>query len=129
MQKPDSLLRIDCDDLQQFFKLWFKFLEPLHHLTDREVDVLACLCKYRYLLGKKIMDDEILDNVLFSEDTKKKIIEDLGMSLQYYQVIISKLRKINLLKEGHIEPRIVPNLKEDRGNYTLMLNFIIKDNA
>lgn len=127
MNKPDSAIPIKCNNLTEFFVNWFKFIEPLHHLTDREIDVIAALCEQRYLLNKVINDEQILDKVLFSDDTKKKILKQLSMTIPYYQVIISKFRKNKLIVDNQLAPQIIPKLKEDKGIYTLMLIFDIKN--
>ena len=64
----------------EFFKYWFIFLKPLHHLTDREIDFIASFTKHRYELSKVITDVNLLDTVLFSEETKRKIREDYGIT-------------------------------------------------
>lgn len=43
MKKPDNIVRIPCSLNKSFFRLWFKFLEPFHKLTDREIDVITSL--------------------------------------------------------------------------------------
>lgn len=127
MNKPDSAIPIKCNNLTEFFVNWFKFIEPLHHLTNREIDVIAALCEQRYLLSKVISDEQILNRVLFSEDTKKKILKNLGMTIPYYQVIMSKLKKNKLVCDGKLAPQIVPKLREDNVVYTLLLVFDIKN--
>ena len=72
----------------EFFKCWFIFLRPLHHLTDREIDVIASFTKHRYELSKVLTDSSLLDTVLMSEETKRKVREDCNITLAHFQVIM-----------------------------------------
>ena len=110
----------------EFFKYWFIFLKPLHHLTDREIDVIASFTKHRYELSKVITDVNLLDTVLFSEETKRKIREDCGITLAHFQVIMGKLRKNQIIVNGKINPRFIPNIDEESGSFKLLLYFNLK---
>ena len=103
--------------------MWFMFLKPFHHLTDREMEVITCFVKHRYELSKVIADSEILDKVTMSEDTKSKIREECGMALPHFQLILSKLRKNKIIVDNRINPRYIPNLVEENGSFKLMLLF------
>ena len=59
----DNVIRIPCKASSNFFRHWFQFLTPFHHLTDREMEVAACLVKHRYELSKVILDNDLLDKV------------------------------------------------------------------
>lgn len=126
MKKPDSLIRIPCKSINGFFKLWFRFLKPLHKLTDREIDVISSFAAQRYELSKVIQDTEILDKYIMNSDTKKKVREECGISLQNFQVIMSNLRKHRIILDNRINPRYIPNLSEDSKTFQLMLHFEIE---
>jgi hypothetical protein len=119
----DNVLSISTSLKGKFFKQWFKFLLPYHGLTDREIDVAAKLLLKRFELAKVISDVNILDSVLMSEDTKRTIREDLGIKHQHFQVIMSKLRKSKVIIDNKVNPRFIPNLKEENGNFKLLLLF------
>lgn len=126
MKKPDNIVRIPCSLNKSFFRLWFKFLEPFHKLTDREIDVITSFVKQRYELSKVIKDNEILDKVTMSEDTKKKVREECNITLPHFQVIMSKLRKNKVIIDGKINPRFIPNIDEETGIFQLLLLFELK---
>lgn len=126
MKKPDNIVRIPCSLDKSFFRLWFKFLEPFHKLTDREIDVIASFVKQRYELSKVIKDNEILDKVTMSEDTKKKVREECNITLPHFQVIMGKLRKNKVIIDGKINPRFIPNINEETGIFQLLLLFELK---
>lgn len=123
MQRPDGVVRIPCKSVTGFFKAWFKFLRPLHKLTDREIDVIASFAAQRHELSKVIQDSEILDKYTMNSDTKKKVREECNISLQNFQVIMSNLRKNGVIVDNKINPRYIPNLGKDATSFQFMLLF------
>lgn len=119
----DSIVRIPCKVDGSFFKYWFMFLKPFHHLTEREMDVIISFVKQRYELSKVITDNNILDKVTMSEDTKRKVREECGITLPHFQIVMSKLRKSNVIVDNKINPRYIPNVKEENGSFKMMLLF------
>ena len=111
---------------KKFFRYWYEFLKPFHKLTDREIDVITAFTYERYLLSKVISDEDILDKVVMSEDTKKKIREEYKVTPAYFQVIMGKLRRNGLIVNNKINPRFIPNITEDNGLFKLMLLFDIQ---
>ena len=102
------------------------FLEPFHKLTDREIDVITSFVKQRYELSKVIKDNDILDKVTMSEDTKRKVREECNITLPHFQVIMGKLRKSKIIVDGKINPRFIPNIREEEGFFELLLLFELK---
>lgn len=87
------------------------------------MDVITSFVKQRYELSKVIKDNEILDKVTMSEDTKRKVREECNITLPHFQVIMGKLRKNKVIVDGRINPRFIPNVKEDAGSFQLLLLF------
>lgn len=106
-----------------FFRYWFEFLRPFHNLTAREMDVITALSKHRYELSKVIKDDVILDKVVMSEDVRKQVRAECNLSLPHFQVIMGKLRDSKVILDNKINPRFIPNIKEEAGNFRLLLLF------
>lgn len=123
MKQIDSIVRIPTKIDEGFFKYWFMFLRPFHNLTEREMDVITSFVKQRYELSKVIKDNEILDKVTMSEDTKKKVREECDISLPHFQVIMGKLRKNKVIIDGKINPRYIPSVDEKNGSFKMMLLF------
>jgi len=123
MKQIDSIVRIPTKIDEGFFKYWFMFLRPFHNLTEREMDVITSFVKERYELSKVIKDNEILDKVTMSEDTKKKVREECDISLPHFQVIMGKLRKNKVIIDGKINPRYIPSVDEENGSFKMMLLF------
>ena len=122
-KKANNVVRIPCSLDGSFFRYWFLFLKPFHKLTDREIDVITAFVKHRYELSKVIKDDEILDKVVMSEDTKRKVREECNITLPHFQVIMGKLRKNKVIIDGKINPRFIPNVVEEDGFFKLLLLF------
>lgn len=123
MSKNTNICRIPTSLETKFFRWWCQFLQPLHKLTGREIEVIASFLKQRYLLSKVIQDEEILDKVVMSEDTKKKIREECDITLSHFQVVMSKLKKNKLIVDGKINKKFIPNIEEDAGEFRLILHF------
>lgn len=123
--RVDSVIKIPTD-LDNFFKYWLEFLKPFHKLTSREMDVAIALLKKRHELSKVITDENILNKVLLSDDTRRAIREELDLTIAYFQVIMGKLKKHKVLIDGRLNHKFIPNITEDNGNFQLLLLFDIK---
>ena len=119
----DNAIRIPTSLDSSFFKYWLEFLTPFHHLTPRAMDVATAFLKHRYHLSKVILDNEILEKSVMGEDTKKKIMEELGITPAHFLVIMGKLKKSGFISENRINPRYIPRVTEENGNFKLMLLF------
>ena len=123
MGKPNNVIRIPTSIGGKFFRYWLDFLKPFHHLTDREEDIVTCFLRHRYELGKVIKDDAVLDKVTMSDDTRRKVREECGVTLAHFQVIMGKLRKNKVIVDGKLNPRFIPNVTEEKGVFRLVLYF------
>ncbi len=121
----NNVIRIPTDK-KRFFRFWYEFLKPFHKLTDREIDVITSFTYERFLLSKVILDSDVLDKVVMSEDTKKKVREESNITLAHFQVIMGKLRKNRVIINNKINPKFIPNITEDDNSFKLMLLFDIQ---
>lgn len=126
MGKINNVITIPASLEGSFFRYWFQFLRPFHRLTDREMDVIASFVKYRYKLSKVVSDQEVLNKLTMSEDTKKKVREDCNISQAHFQVIMTKLKKSKVIENGRINPKFIPRVVEDSNNFQLLLSFELK---
>lgn len=122
----NNVIRIPTSLKGKFFRRWFEFLKPFHGLTNKEIDVITAFVKERYELSKVIKDNNILDRVVMSEETKRKIREECGITPIHFQVIMGKLRKSGVIVNGKIENKFIPNINEDTGIFQLLLLFELK---
>lgn len=120
----DNVVRIPCSLEKNFFTYWFLFLEPFHHLTKKEIEVLSTIVAKRFQLSKNISDETILDQFLFSEEVRREMRESLGMTVSHFQVMVSKFKKVGILDSNNkINPRFLPKITEENGNYKMLLLF------
>lgn len=125
--KVDSVVRIPTSVNNGFFKYWFDFLRPIHNLTNRETEVIACLARHRYELSKVIKSDVILDRETMGDSVRKEVIEELKITPSFYQQILGKLKKNNIIVNNVINPRFLPELSEDSDEFRLLLKFELGD--
>lgn len=118
--KIDSVIKIPTT-LDNFFRYWFEFLKPVHHLTQREIDVASLLVKHRYELSKVVFDEAILDKMVLSTDVRKQIMEECGLPPRYFNVVMSNLKKDKIIVDGRLNPKYIPRIKEEKGNFQLLL--------
>ena len=114
--KPNNMFSINATPEKNFFKWWWTILRPFVALTPKEIDVMAALLKQRFELAKIISDPVILDSQLMGNDTRNKVLEECKITLPYYHVIISSLKKRNVITETGINSRLIPNIRKDDNN-------------
>lgn len=127
--KPNNIIRIPSNK-DTIFRYWLEFLSPFHHLTDREADVATEFLKERHTLSKLILDEDLLDRTLMSEESQKKIRLECDLTNQHFQVIKSKLKAKKFFINNKINPRLIPNIdtkgSEDSNSFQLLLLFDMK---
>ena len=125
--KPNNAFNVPVTGTLDFFKWWCVFLRPFIPLTERETDVVASLLKQRWELFKlkDIKDQSILDALTMSSDTLDKVVEECKITKQHFYVVMSSLKKKGVIN-GHINPRLIPNMKEEG---TFKLTILFKENT
>ena len=123
INKPNNIIPIPTELDGDFFRWWVEILKPLHGLTEREIDIITAFLKKRHELSKDILDPIKLDKYLMNDETKREIREECGISLAHFQVIMAKFRKSNVLIDGKINPKFIPNIKEGDSTFQLLFFF------
>lgn len=123
----DGVVRIPCRFDISFFKMWFLFLQPIHCLTQREMEVAAAFIKHRFDLGEKVSDENLLDKLLLGEDVKKQIKEECKMTTSHFLVVLGKLKKAGIIVDNKINSRYIPKITKKNNNYKLLLLFDFDD--
>lgn len=123
MSTVNNVVAINTANEDIFFRYWLQFLKPLHGLTDREVEVASHLLKHRYNLSKVINDQEVLDSTFLSDDVRKRIIEDCGITKAHFQVILTNLRRNKVLDGNSINPKFIPKIDEGSKSFQLLFYF------
>lgn len=118
---PNNVIRIPCNNIDSVFRYWLEFLVPFHNLTSRETDVATAFLKERYNLSKVILDSDLVDRTLMSEESQRKIKQECGLTNQHFQVIKSKLKNKKFFINDKINPKLIPNFKDGQKMFQLML--------
>lgn len=90
------------------------------------MEIAASFLAKREELSKVISDNSIIDSVLMSEDTKKKIREECNITLPHFQVVMGELRKSKFIDNNSINPKFIPNLSDDN-NVMLLIYYKFND--
>lgn len=114
LPKPNNIVTIPTS-LTDFFKWWCIMLRPFVNLTNKEIDVIASFLHQRYELSKSISDPQILDTMVMSNDTKNKVIEECKITQQHFYVIMSNFRKNKVIVGNVLNPKLIPNVREEDG--------------
>jgi hypothetical protein len=123
LPKPNNVVTVPTT-LDEFFKWWCIFLRPFVNLTNREVDVVASFLKQRWELSKSILDPTLLDKLVMSDDVRARVRKECNMTAQYLHVVINNLRKNKVIENDIINPRLIPNIREDdNGCFQLLVLF------
>lgn len=122
-RRPNNAIALKSSLSGKFFRMWLEFLRPFHKLTERETDVMAAFLKERFELSKVVSDQEVLNKLTMSEDTKRKVREYCNISQAHFQVIMTKLKKSKIIKDGKIEPKFIPRVQHGAKSFQLLLAF------
>lgn len=126
--KPDNMFTIEGTADKNFFKWWCIMMTPFIELTPKEIDLMASLLKQRHLLSKKILDPTLLDSQLMSNDTRQKVLDECGITLAHFYVLMSNLRKKHIVTESGISSKLIPRISKDNNGYCQLL-LLFKDDV
>jgi hypothetical protein len=121
--KPTNILKIKSSDYDELFLNWFLILKPLHNLSNKECILASKLYKYRDELKEVILDKEILDTTILSDTYRKKIIEEMEITMIHLQVLLTSLRKKNVIIDNRLNPKFIPHIKDSE--LSLLIRFEI----
>jgi hypothetical protein len=111
--------------LKNFFFRYVEFLKPFHNLTNQEQKVVALFLYYHYKLGKEITNNKVLWKEVFDYDTRRLIIEEVGMQDSVLQNILTSLRKKKVIIDKQISKNYIPDLLDDPKSFVITFNFNI----
>lgn len=95
---------------EEFYRDWVEILTPFHHLTAREQDVAARILSFYFKFREAGIDDtEVLRDLLWSRKTRKDMMESLKMQSAHFQMVLARLREVQFLVDGDINPRFIPH--------------------
>ncbi len=119
-----NVKRIQTDE-KKLFLYWLTFLKPYHGLRQKEMETVAVFLYYRHKLASEVINQELIDKLLFSADVRKNIMQELGMTSTYiFNNMLSTLRKKGVIsKDNIILPALIPNFITGADNFKLVFNF------
>lgn len=120
----DSVIRIPVTKDSLYFK-WLYFIKPIHGLTLTEINIASCLLKHREKLKAIIHDQSILDRELLGNTVRDEILKETGVTLKHYRMIMTSLRKHQFIVDGRINPQYIPDVKENKNDFRVLLKFDI----
>ncbi len=124
----NNVVRVPCKLDGKFFKYWFDFLQPLHNLTEREKEVVACYVKKRYELSQSITDETILNKYLMSKDIEEQVKAECNLKTTHLQVVLTKLRKMGVITpEGAINAKYIPKIDPEKKSFSLLIFYDFND--
>lgn len=114
---------------RQVYLYWLKFLKPYHHLADREMEALATLLFYRQELSNQIDNEDLVEKLLFSQEMRKKVRDDLGgMKNGVFNNLLTTLRNKKVLtRDNKIIKPLIPMMEKDAKAFNLIFNFEFED--
>ena len=112
---------------KKIFRYWLEFLRPYHKLRSGEIEALTLMLHYRYELSREVSSPELVNRLLFSTETRKKMMIDLNnMSPKVFNNLLSTLRKKKVLsRDNKILPALIPNMTEN--GFKLIFNFKVDE--
>jgi hypothetical protein len=114
--------------LKDLFIKWLEITKPFHKLSNQHQQVLSLLLYHHYLLKHEVTNEKILWKMVFDYDTKLKIKEELEMTDNTLQNVLTKLRRKNIIIDNKISPVYIPNLALKSKNFKILYNFNIIKN-
>jgi hypothetical protein len=119
--------------LKDLFLKWLDVTSSFHGLNNQQQQVLSLLLYYHYKYKKEITNNKILWKVVFDYDTKIKIMDDplfegKKMNSNGLHNILTTLRKKNIIIEGEIASKFIPELTNNCKSFKIIFNFNIVDN-
>lgn len=115
-------IRTTVNDL---FEHWVALTQPMHKLTDAEAKILLAFLRKRHLYASNIRDETVVNKLLFSTDTRKEIMEELGYKMGTFQNYLTTMRAKGVITENQINKKLIPNVEQGTDNFKLIFNFII----
>jgi hypothetical protein len=106
-----------------FFRYWVEFLKPIHKLSPQGIELISLFLNKRQELSSSIIDEDVLDEVLFSREVKREIRETLGVTSNHFQVLMNDLRNKKVLVDGKINPKFIPRVDKKQNDYKLIVQF------
>lgn len=85
---------------KQLLRLFSNF-NPIKKLRKREIEVLSEIMKQHYNFKDAVKDSNLRRNLVFSNDSKRTMCQNIGMSRDTFNTNLSILRKKGILDKNN----------------------------
>lgn len=79
-------------------------------MSYKEIWLLSELLKRYIKISETVSDDNQINQLLFSQSSRKTIKEEIGISDNYFDVLLNKLRNHKVIVDNTIVKSIIPPL-------------------
>ena len=110
---------------EKLFEYWVVLTKPLHKLTDAESAIFLKFLNKRYQNMQHIKDEAIVDKLLFSTETRKEIMDEIGCKMGSFQNYLSSMRAKGVIKDNKLNKKMIPNYDLGSKDFKLIFNFVI----
>ena len=111
--------------IKDLFFRWLEITSAFHNLTIQQKKVLGLLLYHHFRLKSEITNKKILWKLVFDYETKRLIKEELNIKDSVLQNILTKFRKIGVIKNNQITSTFIPDINKDSNNFKVIFNFNI----
>lgn len=114
-------------DKKNLFRYWLVFLKPYHNLRKKEIEALSLFLYYRHKISEEVINQDLVDKLLFSSDIRLNIMSELDIKSSYiFNNLLTSLRKKGVIsKDNKIKDVLIPNFDSSSDNFKLVFNFEI----
>ena len=125
--KQNEFIRINknfCKVIEvtdNFYKNWLLLINTFFGMTYREIDLAALLLETYVEIRRNVANEDIANSILFSTQYRKQIKEKLALRGDYFDVLLNKLRKHNVIIGNKINEKIMP--KFNGNSFVLIIAF------
>lgn len=112
---------------EKVFKQYLYLTTPLNKLTDSEIRLLSHLLYLFYEERDRITDDNVKWLKIFSTESRKEIMDFLGMNEAAFNNILSILRKKKVIVNNQIPKYYIPQI--DENGFELVFKFKFNNNG
>jgi D-mannonate dehydratase len=111
--------------IKDLFFRWLEITSFLHGLTTQQKRVLSLFLYHHFKLKQEISNNKLLWKLVFDYDIKHQIKEELNIKDSVLQNILTKFRKIGIIKDNVILSLYIPDLEKETTNFKILFNFNI----
>lgn len=107
------------------FKWWLELTKPFHKLSKPHTTVIEALLHEHYYLRHNIKDQSLVNDVLFSTSSRKRIMDRTGMSVGVLNNNLTQLRNNKCIIDNKINPKLIPNIDVNATDFRIIFQFKI----